>query len=266
MKQRNRHNPFSLFSFQDIITGLCGILIFFVLIMLVDFVSRRENPQQAHVESIADDAISGDMGVLRREIDALAAELARTRAASQKIVATVGESASPEVAKEMKSEIDEKARILVVLASRVAALRARVMEIRNDEAKIRELERTRQTLEDRLAELKKSNLVTLIPERGVAKLPVYVVCDCNGAEVLRPLERGVARKRIAVGKIEKEVAEELKDLDCKLYAVVLLVRPSGAKFMDSLASKIRSLGFGCGRDPLEEDAKINIGSVKGDGQ
>ena len=228
--------------------------------------SRRENPQQTHVESIADDAISGDMDVLRREIDALAIELAKTRAASQKIVAMAGESASPEVAGEMKSEIDEKTRMLAVLASRVAALRARVMEIRNAEATKRELERIRQTLEDRLAELKKSNLVTLIPERGVAKLPVYIVCDCNGAEVLRPLERGVARKRIVAGKIEKNVVEELKNLDCKLYAVVLLVRPSGAKFMDSLASKIRSLGFGCGRDPLEEDAKINIASVKGDNQ
>ncbi len=39
--RRKTGNPFSRFSFQDIITGLYGIMIFLVLIMLVDIITRR---------------------------------------------------------------------------------------------------------------------------------------------------------------------------------------------------------------------------------
>lgn len=271
MKRHRRQNPFSLFSFQDIITGLCGILIFFVLIMLVDFISRRDAPQSAPVasrtdESPTDESITGEMDALRQEIEMLTAELDKARESSRKEVAAAGESASPEVARKMEAEIDVEARKLADLASRIAALRSRVAEARTIEARMRELEKTRQMLESQLDELKKSNVVTLIPERGVAKIPVYIVCGAGGVEVLRPLERSVEKKRFTGGGLEKDVVEELKRLDPKLYAVVLMVRPSGVGFMDGLAAKVRQLGFGCGRDPLEEDAKLSLGPLKGDGE
>ena len=263
MKRRNRQNPFSLFSFQDIITGLCGILIFFVLIMLVDFVLRRESPPASPVTSITDESVASDMDALRQEIDMLTADLAKIRETSQKAIAAAGESVSPEVAKKMESEIASEMQKAAELAARVAVLRSRVADARRIEAKMRELEKVRQTLENKLNELKKSNVVTLIPERGVAKMPVYIVCGADGAELLRPLEHGVEKKRFTGINLENDVAAELRQLDPKLYAVVLMIKPSGVELMDGLAARVRRLGFGCGRDPLEEDVQLNFGPQKG---
>ena len=263
MRHRSGQNPFSLFSFQDIITGLCGILIFFVLIMLVDFISRRESPQVPSAAPVTENMTDDGIDALRQEIDALTAELDNARKTSQTAIAASGETASPEAVRRKKKEIDAESHKLCEIAAIVASLRKRADAVRNDKAKIANLEKARLTLESKLAKIK-ANTVTLIPERGVLRMPICIICGRNEVEVLCPLENGVERKRIASRNLENGIAEVLERFDRAQYAVVLMVRPSGAWRMDSLAAKVRSLGFGCGRDPLEEDATVNISSVGGD--
>ena len=264
MRRRGRQNPFSLFSFQDIITGLCGILIFFVLIMLVDFISRRDSappPPAPPSKETSDES----MDALRREVSALERELSRKRAAAQDAVAAADASVSPEVARKMLSEIDSVVREQSELAAVVDDLRHRASAVCAAETNtMAELLAANRALEGKLAEMSRLNIVTLIPERGMAKLPLYVLCGGGSAEVICPTTNGVTRKPIASGNMVSGVVGELKGYDSSRYAVVLLVRPSGAGLMDGLASKIRSLGFGCGRDPLEEDATVNVGGAGGE--
>ena len=73
MKHSRRSTPFSLFSFQDIITGLCGIMIFFVLIMILDLVMKREpTAVQSENQNIEIDDWTDE---LKMEIAALKNEL-----------------------------------------------------------------------------------------------------------------------------------------------------------------------------------------------
>ena len=97
MKRFNRNSPFSLFSFQDIITGLCGIIILFVLIMLVDLVMRRDASSSGARDEPVEVVDRTDE--LRNEIATLKQELAAVRELARSVIVATKDKAAPEVAK-----------------------------------------------------------------------------------------------------------------------------------------------------------------------
>ena len=148
-------------------------------------------------------------------------------------------------------------------------LRARVAVARDADArskkKVREMEETRRILEKRIASLKERKGITLIPERGFRKIPVYLVCGRGGIEILRPLEKSATKKWIPFADMDDGVTGALSELDHTTHTVILLVRPSGVERMDRLAELVKGLGFSYGRDPLEEDVDVSLGNAEGAG-
>ena len=57
--------------------------------------------------------------------------------------------------------------------------KAKDADVRNKK-KVREMEETRRILEGKIAALKNKKGVTLIPERGTFKSPVYIICGKGG--------------------------------------------------------------------------------------
>ena len=260
-RQRAR---FSLFAFQDIVTGLCGVLILLVLTMVVDLADRREL-EKAH--SVSDVANEEKTAALRKEIAELEKKLESARATARTAIVSVKDTAAPEDAARLTKEMTEKERELAALVTQMEDLRTRVEAAKEADArnrkKVREMEETRRALENRLAALKNRKGVTLIPERGSIKSPIYIVCGRGGVEVLRPLAKTVSRNWIAFDKMKDGLTDELAKLDHTIHTVVLLVRPSGVEQMDELANLVKSLGFSCGRDPLEEDVDVSLGETGG---
>lgn len=266
MKRFRRNTPFSLFSFQDIITGLCGIVILFVLIMLVDLVVRRDSGSDRPSEARAEIVDTTDE--LRKEIDALRLELAELRESVKSVIVLAKDKAAPEVSAKLAKDLTDKEREVAALVSQVADLKTRVAAARDADAanrkKIREMEETRRILENKLNALKGKKGVTLIPERGEFKAPVYLVLGRGGVEVLRPLKKTTYRKWYFFDDIKTGLVQELVGLDHTTHTVVLLVRPSGVRKMQAIADMVRSYGFSCGRDPLEEDVDVSLGKGEGD--
>ncbi len=261
-RQRAR---FSLFAFQDIVTGLCGVLILLVLTMVVDLADQREL-EGAH--SVSDVANEEKTAALRKEIAELEKKLESAREAARNAIISIKDTVAPEDAARLTKEMTEKERKLAALVTQVEDLRTRVEAAKETDArnrkKVREMEESRRALENRLAALKNRKGVTLIPERGSIKSPVYIVCGRGGVEVLYPLVKKVARKWIAFDEIKDGLTDELVKLDHTIHTVVLLVRPSGVEKMNELANLVKSLGFSCGRDPLEEDVDVSLGETGGD--
>ena len=268
MKRRSTGNPFSLFSFQDIITGLCGIIIFFVLIMLVDLVMQREAPTVAEKEPAI--PVEDSRDALRREIAELQTRLAELKETTQRLILALGNTPAPDVEAKLIAEMTEKEKEAAAILSQLIDLRMRVAKARDADAenrkKVAAMEKTRRLLEERLAKLKKTKGVTLIPERGEFKAPVFVICGRGGIEVLRPLLREPYRKWYPYGDMESGLSEELEQLDRTTHTVILLIRPSGITRMDALVKIVKELGFSCGRDPLEEDIDVSIGNFSGGGR
>ena len=259
-----RHSVrFSLFAFQDIITGLCGVLILIVLTMSVDLSGARE---VAVSVDIAED-VSISIEDLRKEVAALEKSLEENRNAARKVVVAVQNTVAPAKAARLVSDMDEKERELAALVSQVEDLRTLVAAAKNadgrDKNKVREMEETRRILEKRLSSLRDKKGITLIPERGMSKIPVYIVCGRDGVEILRMAGKSEVRRKYASGVMKYEIVKELLGLDHTTHTVILLVRPSGVDKMTPLAKIVRNIGFTCGRDPLEEDVKVSLVSDRG---
>lgn len=260
MRQRFGNNPFSLFSFQDIVTGLCGVMVLFVLVMLVDLIAGRmaprDEPETPPIEA-EDDLVS-----LKREIAELRRHLAELKDDTGQIVVALESKAAPEKEARLIEELNEKEREAAALLSQIQDLRMRVAKARDADAesrqKVSEMEKTRRILQARLDELKNKRGVTLIPERGEFKAPVFIVCGRGGVEFLRPIAKTTRRKWYPYGDMVAGVTDELSVLDRTTHTVILLIRPSGISRMDTLVGLVKKLGFSYGRDPLEEDVDVDL--------
>lgn len=262
MKRRRARKPFSLFAFQDLVTGLSGVMILLVLTMSLDVAAERkaEGDRGAALEGASADAavLEGDIRRLRKELEALKETAESVRVAAR-------EKASAEENEAAREAREEAERAAGALRSRVEALEQRLELARKAEEESRsvlvEMETARKELESELEALRKRPGITLIPERGNLKLPIYVVCGEAGFSVHRPLDADVPEGETAGD--EEGLVEVLEAMDRRTHSVVLLVRPSGVQRMQGAAQLARDLGFAVGRDPLEEDMVVDFAGAAG---
>lgn len=253
--KRQRQNAVSLFSFQDIITGLCGIMIFMVLVQIVSLAVGDGGGGAENASPSAED----ERPALRREIAALEKKLDEIRRASAKAVVIAKDAAPDAESEKAAKELSEKELALAALVSQVSDLETQVEKVRDasarDRKKVREMERTRKLLESRIAAMKNRKGITLIPQRGESKIPVYAICSGDGMKIVRPFEN-MPEHSIGCGDVRRDFIRYLGRLDHTTHAFVLLVRPSGVKLMDEAVKDLKESSFTYGRDPLEEDVEI----------
>ena len=257
MRNRSRASSFSLFSFQDIITGLCGIMIFMVLVQVVGL--ALAHPSKSPLYDFDAEAFEVDRERLLAEIAKLNKKLSEVKAKSERAIVSAKDKADEKDVEKTKKELTEKEQVIAALVSQVHDLETQVEAAKKadaeDKAKVREMERTRRLLEQQIAGMKGRQGVTLIPERGESKIPVYMVCSSYGMEIHSPFEKR-PKKMIFVTDIKLELGRFLAELDHTTHCVVLLVRPSGVKTMDMAVDLLTKNYFTYGRDPLEENKEI----------
>lgn len=260
--RRRGHNPFSLFSFQDIITGLCGIMVFMVLVQALDLVFAKDVTRR---DVSRDETMGRGLECLRREVVELERKMTDLRNKAAKAVVVPMDRARPEEVEKLTKAMTEKEKVVAALVSQVHDLETQVEKARNadadDRKKVREMERTRRLLEQKLAAQKNRKGLTLIPERGESKLPIYVVCAGSGVEVWRPFEKGCGCRRFPLAAVQGPLSDYFDEIDHTTHLVVLLVRPSGVRVMNDLGKILKSKSFAYGRDPLEEDVEIAFGEA-----
>ena len=256
MRQNRRDNPFSLFSFQDIITGLCGIMIFVVLVQMAGLVLERRMDDSVIKSSDDSEKVRED---LKSEIAELELELNAVKAKAVKAVVISREKARPEDVAKVNDKLTERELIVAALVSQVHDLETQVEQTKkanaDSAANVREMEHTRRLLEQQIADMKKRRGVTLIPERGEFKIPAYAVCSWAGLDVFRPFEKKL-RAQIPIDGLELKLEQYLEGLDHTTHVIVLLVRPSGVSVMNQVVAILKNGNFSFGRDPLEENVEI----------
>lgn len=267
MRRRKIGRPFSLFSFQDLVTGLSGVMILLVLTLLLDMAASR-SPDMPNPESL-EDTLETEK-TLSDEIRRLRAELASLKDAAAAARLAVRGAESPEEAEERARRIqEERERDAAMWRSRLAALQKRLEELKHGDfenrAILEEMENNRQALESELEAFRKRAGITLIPERGNLKLPIYVECSGTGFRIHRLPGDGDGSGDSVELSGERQLRDCLGKLDRRTHSVVLLVRPSGTWRMDGAARVAREAGFAVGRDPLEEDVALDFEPLPGEG-
>lgn len=269
MKRKKKSNPFSLFSFQDIITGLCGIMIFFVLIMIVDLaMSRTVNATSDPTKSAAEqqiDALNKRITALQAEFKALQAEqdlLMETQPTpSTEIDRYTDEVKNREMQREnlrIKEEIDRLKRDYQQQKARYEADAQQLVEKRKEQTLL--ATEARKEIEE-----KALVGVTYIPESSMAKEPTFVLCDCEAVTVFqkRNGSAGYTSKTLPFETLKSAFANLLStELNPRKDSVIFLIRPSGIYACDMLIGIAVDQGYSFGREPVEEETQIAIGGLR----
>lgn len=232
-------------------------MIFMVLVQVVSLAVGDGGGGAENASPFAED----ERPALRREIAALEKKLDEIRRASAKAVVIAKDAAPDAESEKAAKELSEKELALAALVSQVSDLETQVEKARDasarDKNKIREMERTRKLLESRIAAMKNRKGITLIPQRGETKIPVYAICSATGMQIIRPFE-DMPEHRIGAGDVNRDFVRYLGRLDHTTHSFVLLVRPSGVKHMNIAVKALKENSFTYGRDPLEEDTEVVI--------
>jgi len=246
--RRQHSSPLSLFSFQDLITGVSGIMILMVLVMLVDIVQRKSGsvlPPKI-VEQNDIDKVKLEVETLTEQYRVNASHLALT------IIQTNRNELTDVV--EVKQEVSQQERRLLALQSQVRELQMQlhklVIDKTESERKRVETESIRAAFEVAIAKTAENEL-TIIPERGYNKTPIYLDCSGRDVKVCFPIHKKDSQT-IPVEGVQGELRKLAKHFDSESNYFVLLIRPSSMSYAFTIEALLESIGFKTGRDPISE--------------
>lgn len=258
MSRRNRPQepPVTLFSFQDIITSVTGILILVTLMMVLDILNR----------SAATEATTSPSAEIERENARLRETIAaRKEALSQN--ARVTEALGRTDLAALPSEIEKRRKALDIRKALLAEKRAE--SARTDErlraarsAGAEALSRSK-SLEREAEEIVRdtANRVVFSSQERTAKTLVLVECSRNGVLVLvngdPPTRMAFTDARsIHTDSAREQLVAWARGLAPAKYAVVLLIKPSAAGYGREMAEELQKLHLDVGYEPLEEEKTV----------
>lgn len=260
-RDRGTSAPLTLFSFQDLITSLSGILILLVLLMAVEVALRRTAAGGATDTS----EIPPDIEPLRARVDALSQE---TDALKKKLDGHITPDKLELVQRVTAAEREREDLRQMIERSKTVQ---RSMELQLQTARANEARTNRDILplKEELARLRSAmtkaveqSKIFFIPEQGVLKTPVLVECAGNGIRVgfidrdtkavaFRPDNDGI-----------REFDKHLKQFSPSREYFVFMIKPSGLSYWSKLLQRARTEDFDVGYDALEENLSVGFGGER----
>ena len=253
---KNNEAPVSLFSFQDIITTLTGIMLLFLLVMALVMI-------QVNSELQKNSPVYEQLQQVRKENRALSADIQRTEQEIAALRKRKRELQSRDDAQlkldkfALENQLKEQQRELDALKRKLDDLqKKKIVQTRQQQ----ELTRKRQELEQ-----KKKELATvkerIEKEKAVNKKPLSMECSGDKVRVI-PSDR--AKMRIfkcetpVVADMVNEAIEFARRFPASENYYVLLIKPSAASYMEFLQNKLRTAipNLEYGMEPVQENEEF----------
>lgn len=265
-RRRREGNPFTLFSFQDIITSVMGIILLAALLLAVELVTRTPSQATSAASAAVQTQISGQITLVRDDIAALQQELKSLQddafAAAGAI--TADSDFHEQVASDQLQRLgDELAKLTKHLEERNRELsrqEARGFERRRDRQRLEGLEAETKKVEEVIADLKKSNRLFFNPIPGFAKKPWLIDISAEFVAV-GPLSED---SKIAMAPQHTFPDEEAflafaGGLSSQTDYFMILIRPSGIERFHEILEGLRARDFDLGFDVIGEDQSVFSG-------
>lgn len=277
MPKRDHTPAISLFSFQDIITSITGIM-FLVVLLLLLFILEAE-------PKTSDREVRRKLKEAEERIEALRGQLAANRSAGRGLLRKIEEyrrndprllqqrrrelqQELPRLAAEaVRSEAEEKA-----LESESAALRheQETAEKRREELRLLVQAAKRHGAELRgeleqaeKQELSRRRLVPYTVDGNSGLDPVLAECGPDGIRVLVPADKSVHdfRRPGALTSLESVEAfmSWVRTLDASKVYFCVLVKPSAFRYAEVTASQLLAAGFRRGLEVMPSDESTIFG-------
>jgi hypothetical protein len=261
MSRRRSTSPFSLFSFQDIITSVTGIMILVTLMLTIELLHRKETSPAAKSAEIAErlkDAVDRnrcEAERLDREIEELRRELARAQTDILHLAAFDPNRVAAQITNLNELTAQLEAQLGEVRAEQTAAelrRRAAVEEQArraNDPQTLEELLAEVRNTQEQLQRMRKSNRVIYNAAEGAAKRPWLI--ELSAAEMLVAPAGAAARAERFTDLAA--FRDWLRQRDAGGEYFVLLVKPAGIDRFARTLDTLRQLRFDVGFDLLAEN-------------
>lgn len=158
MGRKKGGSPFSLFSFQDIITCVSGIIILITLILAVELTQRKQAKPAVETAQLAED-IRRAIEDTRAEIQQLEAELTKQSSAAQEIAGAHQETLKADLfainqqVESLEAELAEIERKQKRVSSENDKVQAKRFDMQKQTTKLAETEQEVKNLEDKLEQL-----------------------------------------------------------------------------------------------------------------
>jgi len=254
-RRRGADAPISLFSFQDVIMCVTGIVILVTLMMTLDLINRVPAKSAADSDpEVKAKALQQEVVGLQREIN----EENRRMSATQQSLSALSEINLAELPSEIERE---KARLDGIrsetkkAASNLEGLQRSSSEFTNEKDRLA-AEVTRLEHELREATTAPIGQVSFVSHERTSKTPVLVECSGAGVKV-----RVLSDPPMTQSFVEEEsnhylsakFCEWLRHLSKTQHAMVVLIKPSAARYAPAVVEHLREEGFDVGFEPLEEE-------------
>lgn len=257
MRRKRSGSPFSLFSFQDAITSVCGVIVLVTLLMALDLTRRvADETQPATVAREQVEETEKRIDELRRNLAAVQAQLDETAKLDEGALGVSLEEVQAQLdaarlrlqtTRDENATLDERLETLAATEEQFKAREAQVeaMRARADAA--------RKDAEKTVAQAEESEQSVLYkyPE-GVKEIPHYV--DISGSKITVHTSRGEGEVKTFDSAFS--FAKWAKTRPTGKEYFVLIFRPSGARFASDLQSELDDLGFRYGIDLIGESRSL----------
>lgn len=253
--RRNRTSePLSLFSLQDIITCLTGIMILIVLILALEaMMAPEERAVGVHVE-VPDLAY---MENRLQELQQKKMELLQTLARREPLDPTLTPADRVRKVIEMRQRLSFLEQLVRDQNLARQKLGEKQIPILNEVHRIREELKALRGENKKWAEIAVSapNWVTFLPGKGMDKTPHLLVVDAHTVNVISLGEPDRSRQwNMQVN--ENSLKTLMTDANRTREYFIILLKPSGALTGLEMYQTLRKAGFNAGYDTLEEDALV----------
>lgn len=266
--------PVSLFSFQDIVTTLIGVMIIFVLLFSLEFLQNQENQLAAskyynHIKALIEekrlaeedlqktneiyamqvkhelDVIAKDPLVLQSKIDALTEEQNKLLIVHDEKLAV-----EEELKQSISIELSKGEKITKEQEETIQKYDSLEKDYQNG---IDSLSQEKERIKKRIEESKKH--LDIVFDSSSSKKPLII--QCSGTSIKVGVYGDNNSKSFAVrnNNYESSVIQHISQFSQRSYYLVLLVKPSFSSLYDDFLTSIRSSfpNHEIGTEPIFED-------------
>ena len=263
-------NPLSLFSFQDIITAVSGIMLLVVLLLVLQVLNVKSMAVPPPIPEVDAKKTEQDIRELRETVSKLNGRLVKADRDLKATSAVNLDQAPSQVRAEEKLtkglvEAIDKVTVELSRKKQKAAVQATTAAARDE--LITELAAKAKSLKDRLDSKDAWSRVHYSFAKRTAKTPILAQCSAAGVEAKvldgkSAPQSFIDPKRTNYQSSLKAFRAWARRRNFIRDAFVVLVKPSAAGYAGQVVRMLRQSGFDVGYEPLEEDRT----AIFGDGQ
>ena len=248
-------SPIALFSFQDIITSVTGIMILVVVLLILEVINRKSFEVAASAPVMKMSTITDaqdEIASMQVEKEKLDNEVERRH----EIIAELARLDPRQIKSDIKREEDKNEG----LSERLEALRAKLEKQRRQAGKAEKAatqgDHELQRLKEQLARIKTENRVTFDFLR-TDKMPILVQCSQEGIQVKILDSSPKIRSFPSSGSADHKgclssFGQWVRGINKDKNALVVLVKPSAAPYAVRVINMLYKEKFDVGYEPLEE--------------